>query len=198
MACCCRPTSGSLRSERGSSWTTPGSSPARSALTATTLAALTWDDYSTTLTLVNLTNGTSQAYPLYNGYTLTGATDPYANEDGTVATDGPLWSPDGNTIWVPQTDYVDKYTYNSSTSSWSQADAIWLCNSGTQATAQPACDTYGPGVTDGSDIPAGMALSPDGSKLYVALNGSNALGVIDTSDDQLIVRSRSGTPRARL
>ena len=87
---------------------------------------------------------------------------------------------------MPQTDYVDKYTYNSSTSSWSQADAIWLCNSGTQATAQPACDTYGPGVTDGSDIPAGMALSPDGSKLYVALNGSNALGVIDTSTDQLI------------
>ncbi len=150
-----------------------------------TLAALTWNNYSTTLTLVNLTNGTSTAYPLYNGYTLTGATDPYANEDGTVGTDGPLWSPDGQTIWVPQTDYVDKYTFDSSTNSWSQADAIWLCNSGTQATAQPACDTYGPGVTNGSDIPAGMALSSDGSKLYVALNGSNALGVIDTSTDQL-------------
>ena len=150
------------------------------------MAALTWDDYSTTLTILNLTNGTSTAYPLYNGYTLSGAPDPYANEDGTAGTDGPLWSPDGNTIWVPQTDYVDKYTFDSTSNSWSQADAIWLCNSGTQATAQPACDTYGPGVTDGSDIPAGMALSSDGSKLYVALNGSNALGVIDTSTDQLL------------
>jgi YVTN family beta-propeller protein len=150
------------------------------------MAALTWDDYSTTLTILNLTNGTSQAYPLFNGYYLSGAADPYANEDGTVSTDGPLWSADGNTVWVPQTDYVDKYTFDSTSNSWSQADAIWLCNSGTQATAQPACDTYGPGVTAGSDIPAGMALSSDGSKLYVALNGSNALGVIDTSTDQLI------------
>ena len=30
-----------------------------------------------------------------------------------------------------------------------------------------------------------MALSPDGSKLYVALNGSNALGVINTSTDEV-------------
>ena len=35
-------------------------------------------------------------------------------------------------------------------------------------------------------LPAGMALSPDGSKLYVALNGANTLGVIDTSTDQLV------------
>jgi len=31
------------------------------------------------------------------------------------------------------------------------------------------------------DLPSGMALSSDGSKLYVALNGVNELGVIDTS-----------------
>jgi YVTN family beta-propeller protein len=31
-----------------------------------------------------------------------------------------------------------------------------------------------------------MALSPDGSKLYVALNGANTLGVINTSTDQLV------------
>ncbi len=30
-----------------------------------------------------------------------------------------------------------------------------------------------------------MALSPDGSKLYVALNGSNTLGVINTSTDEV-------------
>ena len=31
-----------------------------------------------------------------------------------------------------------------------------------------------------------MALSPDGSKLYVALNGANKLGVIDTATNKLI------------
>ena len=31
-----------------------------------------------------------------------------------------------------------------------------------------------------------MALSPDGNKLYVALNGDNTLGVIDTSTNQLV------------
>jgi YVTN family beta-propeller protein len=151
-----------------------------------TLAALTWHDYDTTLTLVNLSDGSSTALPLFNGFKVKTAPDPYANEDGTIGTDGPLWSPDGNTIWVPQTDYLDKYTYDSGTGTWSQADAIWLCATGTQANPAPDCDTYGPGDRAGSDQPAGMALSADGSKLYVALTGSDTLGVIDTATDQLV------------
>ncbi len=40
-------------------------------------------------------------------------------------------------------------------------------------------------TTTTPDLPSGMALSPDGSKLYVALNGVNKLGVIDTATSQL-------------
>jgi YVTN family beta-propeller protein len=152
------------------------------------LAALTWDDYDTTLTLLNLETGTSQAYPLYNGFKLPpSAADRYANEDGTVSTDGPLWSADGSTVWVPQTDYLVKFSVDESAGSATQQDAIWLCGQGaTPAEAGPGCDTYGPGVANGSYIPSGMALSPDGSKLYVAFNGANTLGVIDTSTDKLL------------
>ncbi len=153
-----------------------------------TLAALTWNDYNTTLTLLNLTTDKSTALPLYNGYKVPSAPDPYANEDGTIGTDGPLWSPDGKTIWVPQTDYVDKYTYSSSTGTWSEAAAIWACATGSQANPGAACDSYGPGTADGADEPDGMALSPDGSKLYVAFNGTNELGVINTATDQIVAQ----------
>jgi YVTN family beta-propeller protein len=153
------------------------------------LATLTWTgvDYSTTLTVLNLTNGTSTSTSLFNGFKLTGAPDPSANEDSSIGTDGPLWSPDGSTIWVPQTDYLDKFTFDSSTGKWAQQDAIWLCNDGSTspANASPACDSYGPGVKNGSDQPAGMALSPDGKQLYVALTGANTLGVINTQTDTL-------------
>jgi YVTN family beta-propeller protein len=40
-------------------------------------------------------------------------------------------------------------------------------------------------TTTTPDLPSGMALSPDGSKLYVALNGVDELGVIDTATNQL-------------
>ena len=51
-----------------------------------------------------------------------------------------------------------------------------------------ACETTTVNLTTGNttapDLPCGMALSPDGSKLYVALNGVNQLGVIDTTTDR--------------
>ena len=60
------------------------------------LAALTWKNYDTTLTILDLTNDTTRSYPLFNGFKLpAGAADQFANEDGTVSTDGPLWSADG-------------------------------------------------------------------------------------------------------
>jgi YVTN family beta-propeller protein len=158
------------------------------------LAALTWKDYDTTLTILDLTNDSTKAYPLFNGFKLPStAPDPYANEDGTISTDGPLWSADGSTIWVPQTDYLVKFSFDQSADSATQKDAIWLCGQGaTPADAGPGCDTYGPGVANGSYIPAGMALSADGSKLYVAFNGANTLGVIDTSTDKLVNQIRVG------
>jgi YVTN family beta-propeller protein len=152
------------------------------------LAALTWKQYDTTLTILDLTTNTTKAYPLFNGFELPAtAADRFANEDGTVSTDGPLWSADGSTIWVPQTDYLVKFGFDQTADAATQKDAIWLCGQGaTPAQAGPGCDTFGPGVSDGSYIPAGMALSPDGSKLYVAFNGANTLGVIDTSTDKLL------------
>ncbi len=152
------------------------------------LAALTWKDFDTTLTILDLTNGSTKAYPLFNGFKLpAGAADPFANEDGTVSPDGPLWSADGSTIWVPQTDYLVKFSFDQTADTATQKDAMWLCGQGaTPADAGPGCDTFGPGVADGSYIPSGMALSPDGSKLYVAFNGANTLGVVDTATDKLL------------
>ena len=152
------------------------------------LAALTWKQYDTTLTILDLTNHTAKAYPLSNGFELPpGAADRFANEDTTVSTDGPLWSADGSTIWVPQTDYLLKFSFDQTADAATQQDAIWLCGQGaTPAQAGPGCDTFGPGVADGSYIPAGMALSSDGSRLYVAFNGANTLGVIDTATDKLL------------
>ncbi len=104
-----------------------------------------------------------------------------------MSPDGPLWAPDGSTIWVPQTDYVDRFTFNAGTNSVAQDNAIWMCENETDPSqAVPACDPYGPGTNPGSDVPSGMALSSDGSKLYVAFNGANTLGVIDTATNQLV------------
>lgn len=161
------------------------------------LATLTWDDYDTTLTVVDLLNGTSRATSIYNGFELPKtASDRYANEDSTVSPDGPLWSPDGSTIWVPQTDYVDKFSFDPTTGAATQEADLFLCGQDTNASdpsdvndpayAGPDCDSYGPGTADGAYIPSGMALSPDGSKLYVAFNGANTLGVINTANDTLI------------
>jgi YVTN family beta-propeller protein len=152
------------------------------------LAALTWDDYATTLTVVDLQTGTSQWTSIGNGGYDPNLSDPYANDDSSVSPDGPLRSTDGSTIWVPQTDYVDKFSFDSTTGKATQTKDLFLCGEGgtNPLAAGPDCDSYGPGTANGSYIPSGMALSPDGSKLYVAFNGANALGVIDTATDTLL------------
>ncbi len=50
--------------------------------------------------------------------------------------------------------------------------------------------TTGFSYTD--DLPSGMALSSDGSKLYVALNGVNELGVINTATNKLVRVTKVG------
>ncbi|HEX3615546.1 MAG TPA: alkaline phosphatase family protein [Solirubrobacteraceae bacterium] len=157
------------------------------------LAALTWKDYDTTLTIWNLETKTlASSASIGNGAYDTSLSDPYANDDASVSPDGPLWSADGSTIWVPQTDYVDKFSFNAGTAT--QTNDLFLCGEGgtNPLAAGPDCDSYGPGTADGSYIPSGMALSPDGSKLYVAFNGANTLGVIDTATDTLVNQIKVG------
>lgn len=87
--------------------------------------------------------------------------------DGTAAADGPLYSAAGRTLWVPQT-----------------ADLLRLTVAADGSVASSAViKLSGP---HGPALPSGMALSSDGGKLYVALNGSNTLGVIDTATNQLV------------
>ena len=59
------------------------------------LAALSWNDFTGYLTMINLkTDTVIQTVGDYPG--------PYIGDE-TVAADGPLWSADGTTLWVPQT-----------------------------------------------------------------------------------------------
>ena len=89
--------------------------------------------------------------------------------DDNVAADGPLYSADGSTLWVPQAADILRYTV--------LANGLLDPNPTTINLTDPKL---------GDDLPSGMALSPDGSKLYVALNGTNTLGVIDTTSNTLL------------
>ena len=141
----------------------------------TDVAALGWNDFGGFLTIIDVKTGTIVQQTALN----TPAASP---TDSTVAADGPLYSPDGSTLWVPQSTYLLKFSVNPATGVATQTDAIALCGNGdVNSIACNANDESG--AADGSELPSGMALSPDGSKLYVALNGANALGVIETATD---------------
>jgi len=134
------------------------------------LAALTWNDFTGFLTVVNLETGKIVQQ------VGTGVGADRAIGDGTVAADGPLWSANGKTLWLPQTEDLLRFAV-SGTGTVKLAAAITLATETVNLTT---------GDTTAPDLPSGMALSPDGSKLYVALNGVNELGVIDTATNALI------------
>ncbi|BEP13540.1 alkaline phosphatase family protein [Acidothermaceae bacterium B102] len=87
--------------------------------------------------------------------------------DGTVAADGPYYSPDGKSLWVPQTSDLLRFAVN--------ADGTLAAN----PTKILLADTTGPW------LPSGMAFSADGKTAYVALNGSNTLGLLNTTTNTL-------------
>ena len=143
----------------------------------TYLAALSWNNFVGFLTIIDVKTDTivQQVGDEYAGAPELG--------DGTVAADGPLYSPDGKTLWVSQTDRLLRFTVNpDGTVSPTPVATVPLCGAGLDS----ATCTIGPTNPSGAWLPSGMALSADGSKLYVALNGANTLGVIDTATNTLI------------
>jgi len=147
------------------------------------IAALGWNEFSGNLTIINL-----QTQKIVQTTWL--GTGSGSAADYSVAPDGPLWSPDGSTIWVPQSTYLLKFSFDQATGQATQTDAIALCGYPSPASpdlSSSECNpNYGPSNAQGAYLPSGTALSPDGSKLYVALNGANTLGVINTATDQLV------------
>ena len=134
------------------------------------LAAYTWNDFTGFLTVVNLQTGKIVQQ------VGTGVGADKTIGDGTVSPDGPLWSADGKTLWVSQTSDLLKFSV--------AADGtVKLATTITLATVIVNLTT---GNTTVPDLPSGMELSPDGSRLYVALNNTNKLGVIDTKTNALI------------
>ncbi|HEX3609286.1 MAG TPA: bifunctional YncE family protein/alkaline phosphatase family protein [Solirubrobacterales bacterium] len=127
----------------------------------TKLAALTWRDFTGFLTIIDVKTGKVVQQ------IGTGKSGDPALGDGTVGPDGPYYSPDGKTLWLPQSADLMRFTVDPD---------------GT-VSSPVTIKLKGP---HGDALPAGMALSADGSKLYVALNGSNTLGVIDTATNQLV------------
>ena len=102
--------------------------------------------------------------------------------DNTVAADAPLYSRDGRTLWVSQSRDVLRF----------DVAADGTVSSSPSATI-PLKATHGDEYSsiysifrpNGDALPSGMALSADGSRLYVALNGNNTLATIDTRTNSL-------------
>jgi YVTN family beta-propeller protein len=127
----------------------------------TKLAAMTWQNFNGFLSIIDLKTG-----KLVQQIGTGTKGDPTIG-DGTISPDGPLYSADGSTLWMPQSGDLVRFK---------------VAGDGT-VSAPTVTKLTGP---NGAAIPSGMALSSDGSRLYVALNGSNTLGVIDTSTNALL------------
>jgi YVTN family beta-propeller protein len=81
--------------------------------------------------------------------------------DNTVGQEGPLYSPDGTLLWMPNATGVTRFPVN----------ADGTLGAGTKITI--------PTIGGLQALTAGLAYSPDGSTLYAALNGQNTVVAID-------------------
>src|SRR5262249_31536961 len=82
--------------------------------------------------------------------------------DGSEGADPPVYSPDGTSLWVPQSSNLIRF-----------------------GVAADGTVTKTATIAMSGALPSGMAFSADGKLLYVALNGKNTLGVIDTTTNAL-------------
>jgi len=140
------------------------------------LAALSWNEFTGFLTIIDLQTGKIVQQ------IGTGVGSDEIIGDGTVAADGPLWSADGTSLWLPQTSDLVHFSV-AADGTVSSPVVIPLTEETTNLNG---------GTTIAPDLPSGMALSPDGSTLYVALNGVNQLGVINTATNQLVQTIKVG------
>src|SRR5262249_55939122 len=82
--------------------------------------------------------------------------------DGSEGADPPVYSPDGGSLWVPQSGNLIRF-----------------------AVAADGTVTKAATIALSGALPSGMAFSADAKLLYVALNGKNTLGVIDVATNTL-------------
>ena len=133
-----------------------------------TLAALSWHEFTGFLTLTDIASGR-----VLQQVGTGSAADPTIG-DATVAADGPLFSADGRTLWVPQTADMAKFSVG--------ADGVL----DPKPTVIPLTGANGPA------LPSGMALNAAGTRLYVAFNGSNTLATVDTTTNQVLHQTPVG------
>ncbi|GAB3883828.1 alkaline phosphatase family protein [Terrabacter terrigena] len=81
--------------------------------------------------------------------------------DNTVGQEGPTYSPDGKFLWVPQATGLTRYAVNP------------------DGTLGAATKVDIPTVDGAKALTGKAAFSPDGSKLYAAVNGQNRVVLID-------------------
>jgi YVTN family beta-propeller protein len=146
----------------------------------TTLAAFTENRLlGGFLSIINLSTGALEEQV---GLTAAGAAEAFG--DGTVAADGPFYSPDGKTLWWPQSKDILRFSVRSDGTVEQTPSATIKLPATFSGGAQTTAPVSTP--TGGTALPCGMAFSPDGTLMYVALNGNNTVGIIDTTTDMLV------------
>jgi YVTN family beta-propeller protein len=93
---------------------------------------------------------------------------------------GLAFAPDGNRLYASGGDRDLVYVYAWSADTASLADSIPLA-------------PVGRGTGHGTEYPAGLAPSPDGSRLYVALNLADSLAVVDLAQRRVVQRLAAGS-----
>ena len=142
----------------------------------TKLAAITYEHGNGFLTITDVKSGMvlQQVGTGGPGDPLLGPPDPKGKPtQAQVGTDGPLYSADSKSLFFPLASSILRFTVNGDGTVAAKPVSITLP------------DATLPDNTSSAALPAGMAQSPDGTKLYAALNGANTLGVIDLGTNSL-------------